>query len=113
MRKTLLADEALCQAIREMENGLIDADLGGDVVKKRVSLPNRGKSGSVRTIVATKRAGRWFFLHGFEKNEKDNISSDELSSLQDIAQDLLKWSDADLSKAVATGKIEEICHGSP
>ena len=48
MRKTTLTDAALCQAVREMANGLIDADMGGDVVKKRVALPGRGKSGGVR-----------------------------------------------------------------
>ncbi|WP_369806209.1 type II toxin-antitoxin system RelE/ParE family toxin [Stutzerimonas balearica] len=29
MRKTELTDEALCGAVREMAQGLIDADLGG------------------------------------------------------------------------------------
>lgn len=45
MRKTELSDSALCVAVAEMEQGLIDADLGGGVVKKRVALPGRGKSG--------------------------------------------------------------------
>jgi len=39
MRKTGLTDKALCTAVSEMESGLIDADLGGGVVKKRVALP--------------------------------------------------------------------------
>jgi putative transcriptional regulator len=43
MRKTELTDEALCGAVREMSQGLIDADLGGGVVKKRVGLAGRGK----------------------------------------------------------------------
>ena len=110
MRKTLLTDEALCAAVREMERGLIDADLGGDVVKKRVALPNRGKSGSVRTIVATQKAGRWFFLYGFEKNDKANISDDELLFLQGVGHEWLMSSDSALSDALVQGKIEEICH---
>nr|WP_263469118.1 type II toxin-antitoxin system RelE/ParE family toxin [Stenotrophomonas sp. CFS3442] len=32
-----------------MEGGLVDADLGGGIFKKRVALPGRGKRGSVRT----------------------------------------------------------------
>ena len=38
MRKTELNDQALCEAVVEMARGLIDADLGGGVVKKRVPL---------------------------------------------------------------------------
>jgi hypothetical protein len=38
MRKTELTDAALSQAIREMTQGLIDADLGSGLYKKRVGL---------------------------------------------------------------------------
>jgi len=54
-----------------MEQGLIDANLGGGIIKNRVALPGRGKRGSTRTLVATNNANRWFFLFGFEKNERD------------------------------------------
>jgi hypothetical protein len=60
-------------APRRMVAGLIDADLGGSVYKKRVPLPGRGKSGGARILVATKRADRWFLLYGFGKNEQANI----------------------------------------
>jgi len=39
MKKAGLADDALCNAVSEMAQGLVDADLGGHVVKKRVALP--------------------------------------------------------------------------
>ena len=58
MRKTELIDQALCEAVVAMEQGLIDADLGGGVIKKRVALPGRGKSGSTRTLVAMNRGNR-------------------------------------------------------
>lgn len=67
LRKTLLNDTALLQAIDEMERGLVDADLGGNVYKKRVALPGRGKRGSARTLIATNRESRWIFMFGFEK----------------------------------------------
>ena len=111
MRKTLLSDRALLAAVSEMERGLIDADLGGGVVKKRVPLPGKGKSGSTRTIVATKKDGGWFFLFGFEKNERDNITASELETFQKIADGWLAASDADLNRAVIAGKLEEICYG--
>jgi hypothetical protein len=65
---------ALCLAATEMSNGLIDADMGGGVRKKRVAMPGRGKSRSARTLLATNRARRWFFVFGFEKNERANVT---------------------------------------
>jgi hypothetical protein len=81
MRRTELTDSALCAAVAEMTKGLIDADLGGGVVKKRVALPGRGKSGSARMLVATNKASRWFFVFGFEKNERANVSAKEVEAL--------------------------------
>ena len=99
-----------CKAVREMAAGLIDAELGGDVVKKRVALPGRGKSGGVRTLVATRRATRWFFVFGFEKNERSNVSANELEALQMLASELLALSGPQLAKAVEDGALQEICH---
>src|SRR4030066_911798 len=89
MRKTGLTDRALCSAVAEMMQGLIDADLGGGVVKKRVGLAGRGKRGGARTLVATNKGNRWFFIYGFETNDRSNITDDELEALNDIAEQLL------------------------
>lgn len=110
MRKTGLSDKALCQAVEEMTCGLIDADLGGGLVKKRVGLPGRGKRGGARTLVATNKGNRWFFVFGFEKNERANISYEELESLQDIAADLLARTARQLSEAIEDDSLQEICH---
>lgn len=110
IRKTGLTDQVLCAAVSEMESGLIDADLGGGVVKKRVPLPGRGKSGSTRTLVATNKGNRWFFVFGFEKNERANVSAKELEALQAIATDLLKLSSAELDAHVESKALREICH---
>jgi len=109
MRKTELRDAALCKAVTEMSQGLIDADLGGGVVKKRVPLPGRGKSGSTRTLVATNKGSRWFFVFGFEKNDRDNIQDDELEALQALAGDLLALSGPQLDAQVENGALQEIC----
>jgi hypothetical protein len=112
MKGTELTDQILCQAVAEMEKGLIDADLGGGVVKKRVALPGRGKSGSIRTLVATKRKDRWFFVFGFAKNELENISNNTLKALKREAASLLSYSDEQLDFFVASKEGEEICHAS-
>ena len=110
LRKTLLTDAALLKAVEEMERGLVDADLGGGVYKKRVALPGRGKSGSVRTLVATNKDDRWFFLFGFEKNERENITQPELAYLRSAAQVFLAFSDAEIAVAVRNGDFLEVSH---
>lgn len=112
IRKTALTETALCKAVAEMEQGLIDADLGGGVVKKRVPLPGRGKSGGARTLVATIRGDRWFFVFGFEKYERANIAAGELEALQAIAADLLKLAAKELDAQLETGALQEICNDS-
>lgn len=110
MRKTELSDTSLCQAVEEMAQGLVDADLGGGVVKKRIALTGRGKRGGARTLVATNKGHRWFFVFGFEKNERDNVNGDELQALQDLASDLLARTATQLDAAVEEGALLEICH---
>ena len=110
MRKTELTDLALCQAVSEMVRGLIDADLGGGLVKKRVALSGRGKRAGARTLLATNRDDRWFFVFGFEKNERANITADEKDALQALAQDLLASGDVQWDAALSDGSLEEICN---
>ena len=57
-----IADDVLCAAVEEMASGLVDADLGGHVYKKRVPVPGRGKRGGARTIIGSNLGDRWFFL---------------------------------------------------
>ena len=108
LRKTLLTDTALLKAIDEMEQGLVDADLGGNIYKKRVALPGRGKSGSTRTLIATNRQDRWFFMFDFEKNDKENITQAELAYLQEVAQIFLGYSSDELQLAIDKGEFLEV-----
>ncbi len=110
MRKTDRGEDALCMAVAEMNAGLIDADLGGFVVKKRVALPGRGKRGSTRTLLATNKHNRWFFIFGFEKNDRCNINTKELESLQNIASDLLKLDSKQIETLLKNRILQEICH---
>jgi len=110
MRKTELTNGALCAAVREMSQGLIDADLGHGLVKKRVGLAGRGKRSGARTLVATNKNNRWLFVFGFEKNERTNIDADELDVWQNLAAELLLRSSDELAIAVIDGALKEICH---
>jgi hypothetical protein len=108
MRKTELTDKSLLMAVEEMEQGLIDAVLGGNVYKKRVPLPHRGKSGGARTLVATRMHNHLFFMFGFEKNERDNISDEELAFLKKQASGLLALEDSQIDALIELGQLQEI-----
>lgn len=110
MKKSGITDTALCKAVPEMRRGLIDADLRGGVVKKRVAIPARGNSGGARKMLASNRGSRRFFVYGFLKNERANISPTELEALKLLAADPLSFRDAQLERVAATGELTEICN---
>ena len=110
MRKNRLTDACLRKAVREMQDGLIDARLGGHLLKKRIALPGQGKRGSARSIVATRMAGVWVFLFGFNKNERDSLDPDELEALRGIAEVYLSLDAAQLDILAQTDELSEVPH---
>ncbi len=107
-----LTDNTLLAAVDEIRQGLVDADLGGCIVKKRIGIQGRGKRGSVRTLLAFQLDDKAFFIYGFSKNERTNISQKELKALKLLASELLSYSNATLNKAVKAGELIEVnIHG--
>ena len=105
-----LSDAALSVAVAEMERGLIDADLGGQVVKKRVALSGRGKSSGARTLIAYRQGVKTFFVYGFAKNQQANMGDKELQALKRLAGELLGYTDTALTKAVKAGELIEVAN---
>jgi hypothetical protein len=106
-----LTDEALWSAAVEIESGLVDARLGGFLIKKRVAGFGRGKRGGYRTIVAHREGDRLVYLHGFDKNDKDNISAKERRALRKLGDQFMEYRDAELSEMVQDKAIIEVrCH---
>jgi hypothetical protein len=106
-----IADEDLCETVRRAERGLIDADLGGGVIKQRLARKGEGKSGGFRTIVLFRRGSKAFFVYGFAKRDRDNISRDELKAFRRLADVMLALDDPALAAAMRNGTIMEIeCH---
>lgn len=103
-----MTDAILMAAALEIDNGLIDARLGGFLLKKRVAMPGRGKSRSWRVIVAWKQGERLFYLHGFAKSEKDNITKKEKAALTRLAEVYMGYDDATLAEIVADGDLLEV-----
>ena len=104
-----LPDAALCKAVQEMEAGLVDADLGGFLYKKRVARPGGGKSGGYRTLLSARIDSSYVFLHGFPKSNKANITQDERKALQFAGKVFLELSAENLAKALESGVLLEVC----
>ncbi len=105
-----LSDQALCRAVDEISQGLIDADLGGYVLKKRIALADKGKRSGLRTLIAYRVGNKAFFVYGFAKNVRANVSGHELKTLKRYAKELLSYSDKELLKAVKHGALVEVEH---
>ncbi len=107
-RRQRIEDKALCEAVARAEKGLVDADLGGGVIKQRIARSGEGRSGGFRSIVLFRSGERAFFVYGFAKNVRDNIRSDELSAFKELAGEMFGYDDDAIAKALETGAIVEV-----
>ena len=109
-RRSGLTDDALRDAVERAEEGAIDADLGGGLIKQRVARPESGRSGGFRTIIAYRRRERAIFLHLFAKARQSNIGPAELEAYQKLAKAYDRLDEAALAELVSRRgwrKIEE------
>ena len=107
-RKERIGDDQLCEAIERAANGLVDADLGGGVIKQRIARHGQGRSGGYRSIIAFRSSKRGVFMYGFAKSGKANLSDKELVIYKRLALILLGASNADLAHMLATGELIEV-----
>lgn len=107
-RKQNIADEAVKEAIERAERGLIDADLGGGVIKQRIARPGQGKSGGYRVIILYRQEHRSFLIYGFAKSDRDNIEDNELATYRLSAQQVLNLTEEHLSELIRIGQFSEV-----
>lgn len=103
-----LPNAALCNAVKEMGSGLIDADLGGFLYKKPVARPGAGKSDGYRTLLSARIGNRYVFMHGFPKSAKANITQEEKKALQHAGRVFLELPPESLAKALQIGVLLEV-----
>jgi len=112
-RRQQIDDGALCEAISRAEQGLIDADLGGGVIKQRIPRLGQGRSGGYRTIVLYRLEARAVFVDGFAKSSLDNIDDDDLERFRQLAAEFLSYDAKQIGKLVKSGAwIEVDCDGN-
>jgi hypothetical protein len=107
-RQEKIADDGLREAIERAERGLVDADLGGGLIKQRVARQGQGRSGGYRAIIAYRAADKAFFLHGFAKSDQENIAGDELIALRKFGGRLLGADVETLNAMLEDGSLKEV-----
>lgn len=107
-RKEKISADVLWEAVDRAERGLIDADLGGGVIKQRIARPGEGKSKGYRSIVIYRKEDKAFFVYGFPKSEISNIRDDEEEQFKKAAKFILALSDDQIRQLIEGGQFEEV-----
>jgi len=107
-RKERISDSIQVDAVARAENGQVDDDLGGGVIKQRIARPGRGKSGGYRTIIFFRRGARAVFAYGFAKSERANIDDDEEKQFKEAARQVLQLTEKQIEALVKNGDFVEV-----
>lgn len=107
-RREKISDETLLDAIKRAEEGNIDADLGGNIIKQRIARQGQGKSGGYRTIIFFKQDDKAFFVYGFAKNDRENLKNNEIRDYKKSAEIHLSMSDKQIQSLLKTGELMEV-----
>jgi hypothetical protein len=107
-RREGIADESLREAIERAERGMIDADLGGGLIKQRAAREGKGRSGGYRVIVAYRFKDRAIFLYGFAKSEQENVEADQLATARGIASIWLNADRERIAHGIQENEIKEV-----
>ena len=110
-RKERISDQSLIEAIERAERGIVDADLGGGLIKQRVARAGQGRSGGFRMLIGYRVKDRAVFLYGFAKNERDNIDPEELLELRELAEDWLTARPEGIARSLRDGALQEVDYG--
>ena len=98
-----IKDSKLIEAVERANAGLVDADLGGGVIKQRVAREGQGKSGGYRTILLLRHGERAIFAYGFAKNDWQNLARDELVAFRKAVALFLAFDEAAVTKMIESG----------
>ena len=103
-----IGDCNLVAVIREIEKGLVDADYGGGLIKKRIARDGGGKSGGYRSIIAYKSETRCVFLYCFAKSDMENLNKKEVQGYKVMTALYLGFGDAEIATALGQRELEEV-----
>jgi hypothetical protein len=105
-----ITDGGLSEAIARAGQGLIDADLGGGVLKQCVARQGQGRSSGYRLLIAYRAQHRAVFLYGLAKRGRENIEPNELMTLREIAAQWLAADAKHIARALNEGVLQEVLY---
>ena len=103
-----VTDEDCREAIRRAESGLIDATLGGGLIKQRIATGSRGAAKGSRAVVFYRRGNLAVFLHVFAKSRGANVTKYELNEYLKLARFLEGLTEAKLKGLAATERWRDL-----
>ena len=106
--KQKIPKRELANALADIMAGNFEANLGGNIYKKRIRFDGQGKSSGGRTIICYKKDDRAIFVHGFAKNEKTNLSKKELIAFKELSKILLSLSPEEIAIAIKNKDLIEV-----
>lgn len=109
-RREDIRDAVLVDAATRADRGIIDADLGGGVIKQRIARPGQGKSGGYRSVILFRKGIQAFFVYGFAKSDRENIEDDELEKFKILAKAWFALSDKQIEAMIRDRALTEIEH---
>ncbi|HYJ15514.1 MAG TPA: type II toxin-antitoxin system RelE/ParE family toxin [Candidatus Limnocylindria bacterium] len=109
-RRENIKDAVLVDAVARAERGVIDADLGGGVIKQRIARPGQGKSGGYRSFILFRKGTQAFFVYGFAKSDRENIEYDELEKFKFLAKAWFSLSDKQIEAMTRDKALTEVKH---
>ena len=107
-RREGITDATLIAVIVQANSGLVDADLGGGLIKLRVARHGEGKSGSFRTIIFFRRDERAVFAYGFAKSDREGLDANDLRVFKQAARIVLALTPAQLDAEVRAQRLFEV-----
>ena len=109
-RREKIRDAALKDAVARAEKGVIDADLGGGVIKQRLARAGQGKSGGYRSIIIFRKGERAFFVYGFAKSDRENLEPDETAAFKKSAKAFFALSEKQLNALLKEAALTEVTY---
>jgi hypothetical protein len=103
-----ISDAMLVAAIEQANAGLIDANLGGGLIKQRVAREGEGKSGGYRTLIFFRAEERAVFAFGFAKNDRANLDALELRTFKKAAKIVLGLTQDQIDVEARAGRMIEV-----
>jgi len=107
-RAQVIWNAVLLEAVQRLEDGQVDVDLGGGVMKQQIARPGQGKTKGYRAIILYRERDKAFFVYGFAKSDRSNIRNNEEKQFKKMAKHVLELSDPQRSALIANGQFEEV-----